>query len=247
MSDHDALRDNAGPWLLGALDEDEAWRFNAHLDVCNACRAEVESLRAAAEALPLAAPSVEPPPELKARLMAVVEREARERRAAEERRSGAPAPRRARRARPSWLALPALRPGLAAAGAAAVLVAGVAVGVLANGGGQPAPVARTQAIAFDRTKAPGARGVLVRASDGAATLRLRNMPAPPHGRVYEVWVKRPGGKPQPDALFTVNHDGRGAVALLDRLQGTRTLMVTDEPAGGSTVPSSPPVFVLHSA
>lgn len=244
MSDHDAVRDNAGAWLLGALDEDEAWRFNAHLEVCNACRAEVESLRAAAEALPLAAPSAYPPPELKARLMAVVEREARERRAAEERRSGAPATRRARR---SWLALPELRPGLAAAGAASVLVAGVAVGVLANSGGGPAPVARTQAIAFDRTKAPGARGVLVRASDGAATLRLRDMPAPPPGRVYEVWVKRPGGRPQPDALFTVNHDGRGAVALLDRLRGARTLMVTDEPEGGSTVPSSPPVFVVRSA
>src|SRR5690348_14025545 len=87
-TDHDELRDSAGPWVLGALDDDEAWRFSAHLDVCESCREEVERLRVAVAALPLAAPPVEPPPALKARLMNIVQAEAEERRAA----SAAPAP-----------------------------------------------------------------------------------------------------------------------------------------------------------
>ena len=58
-TEHDELRDAAGPWVLGALDDDDAWRFSAHLDVCASCRDEVERLKVAAAALPLAAPPVE--------------------------------------------------------------------------------------------------------------------------------------------------------------------------------------------
>ena len=40
MTDHGEMLDTAGAWVLGALDEDEAWRFSAHLEVCAACRDE---------------------------------------------------------------------------------------------------------------------------------------------------------------------------------------------------------------
>src|SRR3954447_6372519 len=106
MNEHDALRDNAGAWVLGALDEDEAWRFSAHLEVCAACRDEVERLQVAADTLPLAVPPAAPRPELKARRMEIVEGEAGE--------TGAPARRPARR-----LSLGAFfaRPAFAAAAA----------------------------------------------------------------------------------------------------------------------------------
>src|SRR3954447_12277665 len=113
MSDHDALRDAAGAWVLGALSEEEAYGFAAHLEVCASCRDEVGRLRTAADALPLAAPPVAPPPELKSRLMAIVEAEAA---------AAAPAPQR-----PPWTerarALFA-RPAFAAAAAALLLIVG---------------------------------------------------------------------------------------------------------------------------
>jgi anti-sigma factor RsiW len=68
--------EDTGAYVLGALPEDEHARFAAHLAGCEACRAEVEQLRMVADTLPLGAVSVPPPPELKDRIMAVVEAEA---------------------------------------------------------------------------------------------------------------------------------------------------------------------------
>ena len=68
--------DSLGAWMLGALPEDEEEGFRAHLESCADCRAEAESLRVAVDALPAAAPPMLPPPALKGRVMAIVEREA---------------------------------------------------------------------------------------------------------------------------------------------------------------------------
>ena len=40
---HDAcgFRDDAGPWVLGALAEPDASAFASHLDTCDDCRREV--------------------------------------------------------------------------------------------------------------------------------------------------------------------------------------------------------------
>jgi anti-sigma-K factor RskA len=228
MSDHDALRDAAGAWVLGALDEDEAWRFAAHLDVCAACRDEVERLRVAADVLPLAVPTVAPPPELRRRLMAIVEDEARERR-----RDAAPARTERVRAR---LRLPALRPAFAAAAAALLLLVGVGVGLSLRGGGGTEVVA----LAVDAAKLRGASAQLVRSGD-EAEVRVSNMPAPPSGRVYQVWLQRDGRAPQPDAVFTVDREGRGSVGVLGDVEGADAVLVTDEPAGGSRLPTRQPV------
>src|SRR4051794_41311136 len=69
-------REDAGAWVLGALPEDEHERFAAHLPDCDVCRHEVAELRMVADTLPLAAPQVAPPPELKERIMAAVRAEA---------------------------------------------------------------------------------------------------------------------------------------------------------------------------
>ena len=69
-------RDDAAAWVLGALPEDEERRFAAHLETCDVCRAEVAELQTVADTLPLAAPQVAPPPELKQRIMSAVRAEA---------------------------------------------------------------------------------------------------------------------------------------------------------------------------
>src|SRR4051794_15026148 len=235
MSEHQEMLDAAGAWILGALDEDEAWSFSAHLDVCASCRDEVARLRVAADTLPLAAPPMEPPPELKQRLMAIVESEAAE-------RQGARAPRdRERRPSPvlGWLRGLATRPGLAAAAASLLLLVGAGVGFAVRGGGEGSP--RVVAMTADPVKARGVRAELVQ-TDNGVEVRVSGMPAPPPGRVYQVWLQRSGQSPEPDAVFTVDRGGRGSVAVLGDASGADTVLVTDEPQGGSTVPSRQPVL-----
>ena len=236
-TDHDELRDVAGPWVLGALDDEEAWRFSAHLDVCASCREEVERLRVAADALPLAATPVAPPPELRARLMDIVRAEAREGRGDE------PAPARAERPPfwRSWLSGLQARPALAAGLAGLLIVAGGAIGYAARGGSS----ASTSLAHVDQRRAPGASGELVVGS-GGASLRVSDMPGPGRGRVYQAWIQRAGGAPQPDGVFTVNRSGQGSVALSGDVQGA-TVLVTREPEGGSTAPSSLPILSVKPA
>src|SRR3954454_17123655 len=69
-------RDDAGAWVLGALDDADRERFAAHMPGCEICRREVAELQMVADTLPLAAAQVAPPPELKERLMAAVRAEA---------------------------------------------------------------------------------------------------------------------------------------------------------------------------
>ena len=73
MSDHTGHTDDAGAYLLGALNDLERQAFERHLRGCDECREELERLRPAAEALPGSVKQLEPPPGLKKRLMAEVE------------------------------------------------------------------------------------------------------------------------------------------------------------------------------
>ena len=75
-SDHERWEDTAGTYVLGALPDDERSAYEAHLEVCPVCRAEADELSVAAEMLPMSPPAMKPPPALKARIMAEVEREA---------------------------------------------------------------------------------------------------------------------------------------------------------------------------
>ena len=72
----DRLRDEAAAWVLGALDNTEAAEFVRRMEASPEVRKEVGELQEAADALPFSVPPVGPPPELRDRIMAVVESEA---------------------------------------------------------------------------------------------------------------------------------------------------------------------------
>jgi anti-sigma-K factor RskA len=74
--DHARWADAAGAYLLGALPPGERAGFESHVEDCPVCRRDVDDLQVAAEALPEPVPPADPPPALKARIMAIVEAEA---------------------------------------------------------------------------------------------------------------------------------------------------------------------------
>jgi anti-sigma-K factor RskA len=228
---------DAGAYVLGALEPHEHEAFERHLLLCETCREEVTDLRVAAEALPLAPPRLAPAPELKDRIMAVVRGEAELLAATGPQ---ADRPENGRHARePWWRRRLALRPAVVGGLAAAALAVGAAAGVLAGGdsgdGGAREVVAQVR-------PAGAAASVLVR--DGRATLVVRRMPPPPRGRVYQVWIQRPGAAPAPtDALFSTTKDGRASVAVPGTTNGVARVLVTAEPDGGSPEPTSAPVLV----
>jgi anti-sigma-K factor RskA len=219
---HDRWADDAAAYALGALPEGEVRAFEEHLAGCRHCQDELARLRDAVAVLPAAAPVLSPAPELKQRVMAGV--------AAEEAASAGQAPR-------SRVGLwSGRRPQLAVAVAAVAAVL-VVVGLLTLGGGSSTHTFTGVA------HAPGATAAVLRSGSGAR-LRFSRMPTPPPGRIYQVWLQRPGGAPQPTrTLFAAS---TGSVALPGNLRGVQTVLVTAEPRPhGSRVPTRAPIIVVQ--
>lgn len=241
--DHERWEDAVGAYLLDALPDDERAGFEAHLDACPACREEAEHLGVASAALPASVRQYAPPPELKHRIMAVVNAEAELLQAAGARADvPAPAGRPAREGRRlSWWPV---RPWALAAATTAVLVVGVFGGALLRES-QSGPDVRT--VAADVASTGATAELIVR--DEHSSLVARKLPHPGQGRVYQVWLKRRGVKdPEPtDALFTVRHDGSAAVDVPGRLDDVEAVMVTSEPDGGSVAPTRTPIIVASPA
>jgi anti-sigma-K factor RskA len=225
MTEHRDCGADAAAYALGALEPAEAEAFREHLATCVVCRDEVSAFGAVVDVLPLAAPPQRVPRSLKRRLMEEVRAESRAK----------PSP--ARR-RPAWLAaFP--RPAMALAATAIAVLIVVGGVLLSSGGGSGARVFHAS-VAFKNASAvlnvKGDRGELV----------LQRMHPPPAGQVYEVWLKRSSRPPEPTtALFSVTAAGSGAVDVPGNLHGVTQVMVTPEPAGGSKVPTHPPVLVAQ--
>jgi Anti-sigma-K factor rskA len=133
-----------------------------------------------------------------------------------------PAPPRARRRR----FFPSLGLWRLAPVAAALLIAGVLIGTQLGGGG-------TKDVRFDRA------GATLKIEGDQATLVADDLPAPPSGRVYEVWVVPKGGKtPEPtNSLFTPRSDGSAEAAIPGDPSDISKVLVSDEPPGGSETPT----------
>jgi anti-sigma-K factor RskA len=222
VNEHDRWEDAAGSYVLDALSDEEARDYEAHLATCPTCRAEVSELRLAAEALPVSPPAMLPPPALKARIMAEVEREAALLASAgTPERTAAPA-----RLRRRWsLAFPR------AALACALVAVGIGVGALVVGGSS------TRTVPFQSTIQQASAELEV--DGGTATIVASNLPPAPAGKTYMVWLSRPGKAPEPtSALFTPRSDGSATASVTGDLKDVDAVLVNVEPVGGSTSPTS---------
>jgi anti-sigma-K factor RskA len=259
-TDHGELREQSGLYALGMLTGEERLAFESHLRSCPSCAAEVADARAAADALALAVPAVDPPPSLRARVLSSA--------------TGVPAREPARtswrRSVPYGLAAAAsiaavalglyvltlrarvsvLEAQLRSARAAAGTLEGQLVSLRADAelgrssafilaapdlrrvdlGGQ-APATQASARAFWSP----ARGVV---------LAARGLPALPRDRVYQLWMVTETAPVSVALLPSTRSDGSIAVAPPPPVTGrVVALAVTLEPAGGVPAPTGPKVLV----
>jgi anti-sigma-K factor RskA len=232
MSDIHAL---SGAYAIDALDDIERAQFERHLAECAECRAEVESLREAGGLLAEAVATA-PPPSLRDKVLADI---------ATVRPLPpvtAPATRQRRRFRPAALV----------AAAAAVIALGVGAAVVQpwdDGSSQTQLSAVDQVLQaadaeeYTQTLAGGAEATVVRSRDlNKAVIVTSDMPPPPDGKVYELWLDHEGIGMVPAGLM-----GAGQDELL--LEGDPATAlgagITVEPEGGSDEPTLPPVTLFE--
>jgi anti-sigma-K factor RskA len=81
--------------------------------------------------------------------------------------------------------------------------------------------------------------------DSASVLLIaNNLPAPPAGKAYEMWIIPKGGKPAPAGLFASNTQGKAYhfFRASTPLAQTDTVAVTLENAAGVNAPTTTPVI-----
>ncbi len=222
-----AYSDDAAPYVLGALADAEQYR--EHLGECASCRAQVAELQLVVDTLPTSVPPLAAPESLRASVLATVRSEAELLKAAGPRAEEAPA--RAGRRRSPRVSL--LGAGLAVA---ATALAAIAIAIALN--------SSTHQRVTSAHMAASVRGAsaALRQSGSRAELVVSDMPQPPAGDIYEVWLARSGTPHATDALFGVTSSGSASVNVPGNLHGIQEVLVTREPLGGSLHPTSPPLL-----
>jgi hypothetical protein len=216
-------------------EEDDRAAVEAHLSTCEACRAELESLRSAVAILSGAPPLLDPPSSLRDRVLAIPGTD--EAPAGAPRRSRPrPAPRARRRRRPIWAPL--------AAGLAVAALALVAVLAWPSSGGFDSR--RSVSLGPPPSGPQGAGGVAQwgNAHNGNISLRLRVWKVPPHtgaSTYYEVWLGKGKDGRQSVGTFAVPQSGKVTVTFQMPQAITKEyawIWVTREKDDGNPKPSN---------
>jgi anti-sigma-K factor RskA len=239
MSIHDDIQEIIPAYVLGALEQEEAARAEAHLGSCERCSYVLEEYSPVASALALAVPMVQPPSGLKSRVM---------RRAL--------AQEGVARSLTRWQRL-----GFAPTFAGAALV--LALAVFGWNMWQTAQLSReveaqrafltamayaqgSAQIVHGTELAPNAVGRFYKEPDSSiAALVTVNMPPLAEGRVYQVWLTEPDGTKISGGVFHPNGEGNGwlLVRAPRRLDAYVQVGITTEPTGGSKAPTTKPVLL----
>jgi anti-sigma-K factor RskA len=224
----------SGAYALDALTEIERAGFARHISECQACAQEVAEFGETASRLSAAAWEV-PPPRLRDAVLAEV-RQTRQVTAGRAERIGNVDVARWRR----WTA------------------ASVAAGVVALGGMAAVWVVQEQRIddaerqAAQVSSVIDSRDVTVKGADynggrvtvatsparDAGVVVMENFPAPPAGKVYQLWLIDHGAA---TSVGYMEPGQRSGTMYVPAVGHADTIGVTLEPEGGSTAPTSAPV------
>ncbi|HEX5593403.1 MAG TPA: anti-sigma factor [Solirubrobacterales bacterium] len=219
-SDHTQWSEELAAYMLGALDPREATEFERHLEGCERCQGEMRWFEPAVQALPESVERQEPPPRLRQALMAEVRADLEPERRAAKRRSW------------SWFSKPAV--AFAVLVLAVALVAGYEIG---KGGSDDEGKATTLV-----TREHGITVKMVSEGDGG-TLHLANLHQLPPDKVLEAWVRREGTVEAVPALLVPDRKGQAETTIAD-MSGVDTVMVTEEPQGGSEEPTGDAIVTM---
>ena len=220
-------------YALGALSEEENREIEDYLMTHPELRAEVDDLRSVANLIALSPQEYEPSLKLRHDLM--------------------------NRISSSADATPAADPSLRQTGlwrlfgpgglAAAAVLALVTIGMFAwNASLQEenqtlqGELQGQQTYALEGTgAAQEMQGEVVRLGDERAVLVAEDLPPPPEGETYETWILRED-IPEPAGLFEPNDAGVAAAPIEGSIEGADAVVVTVEPSGGSSSPTSDPLM-----
>lgn len=225
-SNNDDLHHLAGAYALHALDDIDSRRFERHLDDCATCREEVDSFGPAIDHLADAV-ALAPPPHLRSRALAEVDRT----RQVSPRRS----PARSRRPAAATVAA-------AAACMVAVLLGGLFLTERSRNRDLTEIAAVLEAddvavVELDGTD--GAVRLLYSEQERSGLVVTSELAAAPAGSTYQLWIVE-GDDARSAGLFDAGDVTQ--LALAEPPPSGSILAVTVEPAGGSDHPTSDPAF-----
>jgi anti-sigma-K factor RskA len=219
-NDHTQWSEDLAAYMLGALEPGETAGFERHLEGCERCQNDLRWFEPAVRSLPESVERRQPPPRLREALMAEVRAEAQ------------PESRPAKRRSWSWFSRPAM--AFAVLILAVAVVAGYEIGKGGSGedGGSTTLVSQQHGIDVK----------MVREGDGG-TLHLASLQQLPPDKVLEAWVRREGTVEPVPALLVPDRKGQAETTIAD-MNGVDTVMVTEEPQGGSETPTGEPVVSM---
>ncbi|WP_045729743.1 anti-sigma factor domain-containing protein [Pseudarthrobacter chlorophenolicus] len=86
----------------------------------------------------------------------------------------------------------------------------------------------------------GTATLFISPSENAAVVRMNGVPAPPAGKVYQMWlIPKDGSAPVSQGLM--DKEALSKPAVVEGISSASTLGITVEPAGGSRTPTLPTV------
>jgi anti-sigma factor RsiW len=221
MAHDNAYNELTAAYALDALEPDEASAYEEHLAGCEICQANLAAMSATAVQVAFAAPPVDPPAQLRGRILDA-----------------------ARSERPNVVPLrPRHWQGSRAAVAAVVAVAACLVVGLGIWN-----VSLSNRL-DDATQAPrafpleGAAGSVVVSGDDDGVLVVSNLEEAPAGKTYEAWVIEDG---TPVAAGTFGGGGTVAVKLEHPVRSGSVVAVTVEDAAGAEHPTTDPIITSQT-
>jgi hypothetical protein len=230
---HEELRELVAPYVLGAVDEEEAAQVRSHVLSCEECMAEAENLAAAASALAVSADPISLPTGFEDGVIGRIRAE------------GAPDREPVKHSRWRMLA-PAL-------GAAALIVAMAVLAVslvdARNEVSREREVIASLLKSNDGIELEGEGTARMIPTDGGGVFAAAGLDEAPAGRIYQVWLMdeacvegQPDCTPVSAGTFDME-DGIGLLEVDRSLEGFTAGAVTLEKGDGSREgPTTDPVL-----
>lgn len=131
----------------------------------------------------------------------------------------------------------------AAAAAAVIALGGVGVGVYVAGQNDPVNQVLQAGDVRQATvnvNGGGTATVSISSSKNAMVVRMNGVPAPPAGRVYQMWLIPKDGS-DPVSPGTMDAQALSHPAVVSGISGAASIGITVEPVGGSKKPTLPTV------